>query len=132
MSERVEHTEEAEIRALLEGRRIVSAEGATLTLDDGTIVRVVPNEGCGGCASGWYELKHLAAVDNIITAVNLHDDPDSADPERHTYRLAVVADAVEINAAIVEGDDGNGYYGTGYGLLVERPAAPDGKEPKPS
>ena len=31
------------------------------------------------------------------------------------------ADAVEINAVQIDGDDGNGYYGTGYQLIVVRP-----------
>lgn len=36
------------------------------------------------------------------------------------YRIFVVADATEINIAEFIGDDGNGYYGTGFNLTVVR------------
>ena len=37
---------------------------ATLTLDNGTTLTVEANEGCGGCANGWYHIKHTLVNDN--------------------------------------------------------------------
>lgn len=128
--------DEAATRELLVGRRIVHAEQheprklaghfltsytGTLTLDDGTKVLVAPNEGGCSCGAGDYELTHLAAVDNVITDVRLDAETavDKWGEGPTSYRIFVVADAVEINALQIDGDDGNGYYGTGYQLFVQ-------------
>jgi hypothetical protein len=127
----LDQEDEGQIRELLMGRRIVSAEAGRfdvprrswgrasgrLTLDDGTQVLVIPNDGGCACSAGDYSLEHLAAVDNIITDVRVTDEPGQWEDE-HKYRIYVVADATEINILSVEGDDGNGYYGTGYELFV--------------
>ena len=145
-----EHDTEG-IGALLVGRRIVAAETGSflpigedndwyepargrLTLDDGTQVLVRPNIGGCSCGAGDYELTHLASVDNVITSVRLVDESTGDDKSRDggrydengeyitgAYRIFVVADAVEVNILTVEGDDGNGYYGTGYSLIVQLP-----------
>lgn len=134
------YTDNEQITALLTGRRITAVElghfdrpdrdwgdpaTGRLTLDDGTQVLVVPNEGGCSCGAGDYELKALAAADNVITSVRLACEPDptqaeSWEPDR-SYRIYVVADAVEINAVQIDGNDGNGYYGTGYELIVVLP-----------
>jgi hypothetical protein len=127
-----------DISALLTGRRIVAAElgrferpdrdwgdAATgkLTLDDGTVVLVAPNQGGCACSAGDYDLTSLAACDNVITGVRLAVEPDVEDRWQtgQSYRIYVVADAVEINTVQIDGDDGNGYYGTGYELIVVLP-----------
>jgi hypothetical protein len=131
--------DEQAMRELLVGRRIVAAErgefatgkwndddaSGRLTLDDGTVILVVPNEGCGGCTAGLYALEHLATVDNAITDVRLAAEGklDEYGEGPLSYRIYVMADAVEINAVQVDGDDGNGYYGTGYELFISRPDA---------
>lgn len=127
-----------EIAALLTGRRIVAAEqghfdrsdqdwgdGPTgrLTLDDGTVILVAPNEGGCACSAGDYYLKSLATCDNVITSVRLAVETqgdESYEPDQ-SYRIYVVADAVEINAVQIDGNDGNGYYGTRYELIVMLP-----------
>lgn len=130
-------SDEQGVRDLLVGRRIVSAEQGSfdtgswpqaqgrIVLDDGSVVLVAPNEGCGGCSSGWYYLEHLASVDNAITDVRLaaEGDLDEYGEGSQSYRIYVIADAVEINAVQVDGDDGNGYYGTGYELFIIPPEA---------
>jgi hypothetical protein len=122
------------ISALLTGRRIVAAEQGCferpgegwgdaptgkLTLDDGTVVLVTPNRGHCACSAGDYSLTSLAAVDNVITSVRLATEKTGEDwSDARSYRIYVVADAVEINTVQIDGDDGNGYYGTGYELIV--------------
>ena len=133
-----------DISALLLGRRIVFAEQGQfdapnndeihywrtftgkLTLDNGTTVLVAPNEGGCSCSAGNYSLTSLAAFDNVITSVRLaveseDEDDDGWSYSDKSYRIYVVADAVEINAVQIDGNDGNGYYGTGYELLVVVP-----------
>lgn len=140
----LEHLDQADheaIEELLLGRRIVAAEQGdvpipgnedsyydrtaegVLTLDDGTRIYAKGNEGDCSCSAGDYFLKHLAAVDNVITSVRFDDHPggDGYDSDYEGwYRIFVVADAAEINIASFEGSDGNGYYGTGYDLWVQR------------
>lgn len=135
------YTDPDAIAALLTGRRIVAVEQGhferpgeytwgdaitgKLTLDDGTVVLVAPNGGGCACSAGDYYLKSLATCDNVITSVRLACEPDPQQAESweadQSYRIYVVADAVEINAVRIDGNDGNGYYGTGYELIVVLP-----------
>lgn len=128
-----------EIAELFMGRRIISAEifdetkkinrswreyTGKLVLDNGREVYISPNEGGCICGAGDYVLTHLATVDNIITRVDVINDPASDDTynqETQAYRIFVFTGHEQINAMIVDGDDGNGYYGTGYELLIIDP-----------
>src|SRR5213075_1191427 len=107
----LDYGQQQEIADLLVGRRIVAAEKGhfgdagnvawrtptgRLTLDDGTKVLVLPNQGGCACSAGDYELTHLATVDNVITSVRLAEEhpPDQDDfiePDT-CYRIYVVAD----------------------------------------
>lgn len=133
-----DQTDEEGVRDLLVGRRVVTAEEGSfptndggwhetasgrLTLDDGRQILVIPNEGGCSCGAGDYSLTSLAKVDNIITAVRLANttEPSEYDEGPTKYEIFVVADAVEINLLTIDGDDGNGYYGTGYKLIVVAP-----------
>ena len=109
-----------EIRALLLGHRIEKVANDHLLLDDGTMIRVVPNEGGCVCGAGDYELKSLSGVDNIITKVDFVTT-DRYGEDAYLYEVFVVVEDKRINLFAVEGDDGNGYYGTGYQLLVRAP-----------
>lgn len=126
-----------EIGSVLVGRRIIQAEQGSfdypgrwgwderaqgrLVLDDGTTLYLSGNNGWCSCGAGDYYLDKLSTVDNIITSVRVESDPrgDEEDGEG-VYRIFVVADATEINIAEFIGDDGNGYYGTGFNLTVVR------------
>lgn len=117
-----------DIRELLVGRSVTKVSEDHLKLDDGTLLRVIPNEGCGGCTSGWYQLAHLEGTENVITSVEFDVTPVKVTEgdyswEQQAYRIFVFAGHDKINLLSVEGDDGNGYYGTGYSLVVRRPEA---------
>lgn len=138
----IEHMPSAErLRELLFGRKIVNVEQISerigyeyaegrLTLDDGTVLLVGGNQGCGGCPSGYYPLTTLNTVDNAITNVEVQERPNddsrcsacgSYDTCEHEgfYRIFVVAeDHNQHLVASFEGSDGNGYYGTGWWLTV--------------
>lgn len=115
---------ESEWADLLVGHRIVEAvdqgDDAIFVLDDGQRIRVRGNEGCGGCANGYYYVTHIADVDNIITAVRCDTEPVPGEwhEEAYIYRMFVITGNGEIEALTVEGDDGNGYYGSGYSIEI--------------
>lgn len=125
-----------EIAAVLVGRRIVEAEVGTfdqpggwgsraegrLVLDDGTVLYLAGNDGGCACDSGCYPLSRVSKVDNIITSARVEASPDGDDCHGDgAYRIFVLADNQEINAAEFVGTDGNGYYGTGFSVTVVRP-----------
>ena len=126
-----ESNAEEALEDILVGHRIVSAKEevrnhrdvGVLTLDNGVEIEVYPNEGCGGCSSGWYEISELGTCDNVITAVRSDQvcTKESAWDDEYRYEIFVVADNTEVNIVTVEGGDGNGYYGTGYTIQVRIP-----------
>ena len=101
-----------EIRDLLVGHSVRKVTEDQLQLDDGTILELTGNVGCGWCPSGWYELETLNDCPNVITNVEFDYDDFS-------YKVFVFADNQRINLFTFEGDDGNGYYGAGYWITVK-------------
>lgn len=129
------------IRALLLGRRVTAvmppaggeregADAGHLLLDDGTVLKLFGNDGGCACSAGCYSLTHLEGVDNAITAVEFEDLPDDSyrdgddfSDSKGVYRIFVFADNQQVNLAEFEGSDGDGFYGTGYHILVRYPRA---------
>lgn len=111
---------EREAHDLLFGHSVDKIQGDALILDDGTKLTIIPNEGCGGCPSGHYELEALNECPNMITNVKIEaeDGDESTDT---IYTLFVVAEDNWQSLAVVSGNDGNGYYGTGFTIEVTRP-----------
>lgn len=117
-----EHDEDA-IRNLLMGRKVTKVSEDSLILDDGRVLVIEGNEGCGGCSSGWYELTELnECPDNAIMNVEFEwdEDDDKWEPNQ-SYRVFVLAADRRIKVWQVDGNDGNGYYGTGYWIKVSEP-----------
>lgn len=123
--------DDSELRDLLVGKSVVSATVSenmdspgysavgTLVLSDGTVLQVGGNIGGCACGAGDYDLTELNTVDNIITNVQVIEPPEDSYGDRSgAYRVFVFADNVPINLATFEGDDGNGYYGTGFWVEV--------------
>lgn len=111
--------DEERIKQLLLYRKVVKVENDTLYLDNGTELEICPNQGCGGCNSGWYSITELNECNNVITNVefsceNIDDGYDST-----SYKIFVFAEDKKIKAVQVDGTDGNGYYGTGYSIIVK-------------
>lgn len=111
--------EQDKIKELLVGRKVTSANGDKLTLDDGRVLRFV---GLSECCMG-YDLTALNEVDNIITEVSFEDNPggDYYENSSGDYKIFVFAANKQVNLATFEGTDGNGYYGTGYYIEVYNP-----------
>ena len=121
MNYEVYYNEEHRIKELLLYRKIIKVYNDTLYLDNGIELEVYPNTGCGGCCSGWYELVELNDCDNAITNVEFScDDICSVDSYNDTsYKIFVYAEDKKIKILQVDGTDGNGYYGTGYSIIVK-------------
>lgn len=116
------YDEQETIKELLLYRKIVRVDDNTLYLDNGVELEVVPNEGCGGCSAGWYDITELNTCDNAITNVEFTCEPMSDDRwnEEFSYKIFVFAENQKIKILQVDGSDGNGYYGTGYTIKVRR------------
>lgn len=114
------HTDKEKIVALFVGKSVSKIDDDKLYLNDGTLLQIVPNEGGCSCGAGDYELTELNGCENIITNVEIIDYqcPETDYSEIHTYEIFVYAENRKINLLTVQGDDGNGYYGTGFWITV--------------
>ena len=111
----IEHGDQAKLETLFVGRAIteVDAEENTLKLDDGRVLTIHGNEGCGGCGEGWYGISHLEKFPNIITAVDVTTEDDGYG----NVRLFVYSEGIKAEVVTAEGSD-NGYYGTGFWIEI--------------
>jgi hypothetical protein len=121
--EELDYEDEAQIKSLLMGRRVTKVNDTTLELDDGRILKIRGNEGCGGCSSGWYEIEELNdcpnnAIFNVEFEHTYDRDEDAYYRGNETYRIFVYAENEKIKLLEVNGTDGNGYYGSGYWIDV--------------
>ena len=123
------------IRNLFVGKKVVKAEGHELTLSDGTILEIVPNEGGCSCGAGDYYLDNINKFDSVITDVEVKvfgGESGTWDEDAHTYQLFVYSGGISTSVADIKGDDGNGYYGTGFDIYVKyAPPLPGPKRPEP-
>ena len=129
MTTRHSHDDTDALREALFGRSVVSVqigdddcspEGRVL-LDDGTELILQGNEGCS-CGGGDYALTRLNDMPiNGITNVEVDVEEIGSDT-RLTYRIFVLAQDQRFELAAFEGDDGSGYYGTGFWFTVKEPA----------
>lgn len=116
---------------LLRGRYVTSIDDGTITLDDGTELYIHGNDGCGGCESGWYWLEQVYKQGSrrarIMSAYVGYDEDDKDAPSVYTIFVMVDGNPGFLPLATIRGDDGNGYYGTGFTLTATvkpRPAPP--------
>lgn len=119
--ERVGYYQEDRIKEILVGRRIVKAELTDLILDNGTILQIVPNDGGCVCGAGDYWLENINKFDNVITNVEVKDN--TTEDDSTVYQLFVYSGGVSTSVADIKGDDGNGYYGTGFDIHVKHTAS---------
>lgn len=111
---------ETEIEELLLGHKVTADDYDKLILDNGVVLQINPNIGCGRCESGNYYLQHISSVDNAITNVEFVEEFEDDCYYEH-YKIFVIADGMTTELLDVYGTDGNGYYGTGYTIDVYIP-----------
>ena len=111
---------EKEIEELLLGHKVTTDDYDKLILDNGVVLQINPNIGCGACESGNYYLEHISSVNNAITNVEFVEEFEDDCYYEH-YKIFVIADGMTTELLDVYGTDGNGYYGTGYTIDVYIP-----------
>lgn len=111
---------EKEIEELLLGHKVTVNDYDNLVLDNGVVLQINPNIGCGACESGNYYLEHISSVNNAITNVEFVEEFEDDCYYEH-YKIFVIADGMTTELLDVYGTDGNGYYGTGYTIDVYIP-----------
>jgi Zn finger protein HypA/HybF involved in hydrogenase expression len=118
----LQHNEEKEIKELLLYRKIVGIKNKdTFILDNGTELEIRANDGCSGCEAGNYWIEHINFDDNVITDVRQEveeEEEDAYNPDC-TYHIFVLSADREFKILSVKGNDGNGYYGTGFEIKVK-------------
>ena len=113
-----------DLSPVLAGRYVTKVDGDTLTLDDGTVPELEGNVGCD-CGSGTYDLTELfqrgtptARIMSADVTTRLTDEDDEYSDV--IYTLFVIVDDERLPLAEFEGNDGNGYYGSGFRVTVTR------------
>lgn len=119
---KIDWDETEAIQALFEGQAItevtkIDAQSLRLNLSSG---RQVDVDGNVGACCGAYFLEKWAengTDDNIITAVKV-EVTDASYGSGLVYSLFVFTMEDKILLSEFEGDDGTGYYGTGFTLTI--------------
>lgn len=124
------HAPSSDFARVLQGRYVVEIDDEfdTITLDDGTVLQVEGNEGCGWCRSGWYDLINVykqgnskARIMSAHVACDIdeeNDDEGAVDPRVYTLFVMVDGSPEFLPLATVRGDDGAGGYGTGFRIFA--------------
>lgn len=125
---KIDYNDEAELRNVLVGRKIVKTEKTTskeniynittieFTLDNGRVLRAV--EALGGCCMyGDWSVDSDVTTTQIITNVSVVDEVDEKDSDSATLRMFIYADGIKTELVRSEGQD-NGYYGWGYEVFI--------------
>ena len=93
--------------------------GYVLTCQDGSIIEIAQNEGCGGCSNAWSyfeDLEKLQNNHNIITNVECEYGKTEWDCDEFKLFIFYQDDKLTIS-----GTDGygNGYYGGGFYVTIK-------------
>lgn len=104
------------LREVVIGRKLTRVDGETITLDNGTQIRISGSSDC--CAWGDATLGKIADSEHVITGVRSVDD---GDPNKATVFL--MTDAGSAMEIAQEWDESNGYYFYGLYLTVSEAGA---------
>jgi hypothetical protein len=117
------HSDKKEIVELFVGKSVKKISDDQLELSDGTVLQIVPNVGGCICGAGDYDIDYINECENIITNVELVvSESDYGWDSQTVYDIFVYSGHQKINLVSIKGDDGNGYYGTGFWINVKADA----------
>ena len=108
--------DELMVKKLLVGHSVKKVDEDILQLDNGVKLRFIGNYGCC-CGAGEYDITELNECENIITNVEFETE-GIGEYEGMSYKLFVYSENKKIKLLQCDGNDGNGYYGTGYHIDV--------------
>ena len=106
------------LKKVLIGHSVKKISDNELMTDNNYVLKFEGNEGCGGCSNGWYFIKQLNEYNNIITNVELSETELHNDEYEYRYEIFVYTNNDRVRLLRCDGDDGNGYYGSGYWITV--------------
>jgi len=127
----IDHTEHEIIARLIEGHSVLKYGDDILQLDNNVNLKVLPNDGCGGCPTGEAWLKKIRGTENVITRVEpvLVEDAGEKSGGDLKWTLFVFAGDERINLVEVEGFEDNGFYGEGFEFEVKLHHLPEDLRP---
>lgn len=114
---------------LLAGRYVTNIVDDTMTLDDGTRLEFEGNMGCS-CGSGQYDITSMfqrgTPTARIMSAeVEVNEADESDEYSNLVYTLFVIVEDERLPLVECQGNDGNGYYGSGFTVRVTLPTQED-------
>lgn len=101
------------LREIVVGRKLVSVEGETVTLDNGTKIRIEGSSDC--CAWGDATIGKIIDSEHVITGVQSVDGEGDYPNSASVFLMTDAGTAMEIAQ---KWDESNGYYFYGLYLTV--------------
>ena len=111
---------DTDLRDEVVGKKIISVNDSSCTLDDGTVLVFEDTSDC--CAWFAAEVKAGTLVDSTITGVEVEDRGSPEAWTRESYTIHVLSADTRVMAVEIEGDASSGYYCHSINLNVIRPS----------
>lgn len=114
------------LKEKLVGHRIAEITDEKIVLDDGTVLSISPNEGCGGCSSGWaeFEVNFTKSINKEAAVMNVKYEDSSTNKEKNYADDEFKIFIYLVNDELIEIDGcegyGNGCYGSGFWVTVTK------------
>ena len=109
---------EGDLAAALIGKSVTATTEDSITLSDGTMLRI---EDTGDCCA-WFEgaVRSIDLSDNIITGVRV-DDRQECDYDDEDYTITVLSASTELLGVDITGNPTSGYYCHSVNLRIVTP-----------
>lgn len=115
---RIYDMDEGDLASTLVGKSITATTPVSITLSDGTVLRIEDVSDC--CA--WFEgsVRSIDLNDNIVTGVRV-DDHQEDDYGDEDYTITVLSASTELLGVDITGNPTSGYYCHSVNLHIITP-----------
>ena len=120
MKDLVYDMSDTDLRDEVVGKKIISVNDSSCTLDDGTVLVFEDTSDC--CAWFAAEVKAGTLVDSTITGVEVEGRDVPNEWVAEAYTIHVLSADTRVMAVEIEGDASSGYYCHSINLEIIRPA----------